>query len=110
MCGSYKLDPTFLMADAEIVATYELYNINRAKLENLIHRIFDAAIAAAGRAVFAHACRLGAEGIVSKRIDSPYRSGRYAAWIKVCNPASLAVQRERVWIPRSSCAWACASR
>jgi hypothetical protein len=38
-----KLDPTFLMADVEIVATYELYNINRIKLENLIHRIFDAA-------------------------------------------------------------------
>lgn len=38
-----RLDPTFLMADAEIVATYELYNINRTKLENLIHRIFGAA-------------------------------------------------------------------
>jgi hypothetical protein len=38
-----KLDPTFLMADVEIVATYELFNINRAKLENLIHRIFDPA-------------------------------------------------------------------
>jgi T5orf172 domain len=38
-----KLDPTYLMADVEIVATYELYNINRAKLENLIHRIFNAA-------------------------------------------------------------------
>jgi hypothetical protein len=41
--GNAKLDPTFLMADVEIVATYELYNINRAKLENLIHRVFDAA-------------------------------------------------------------------
>ena len=38
-----KLDPTFLMADVEIVATYTLYNINRTKLENLIHRIFDPA-------------------------------------------------------------------
>jgi hypothetical protein len=38
-----RLDPTFLMADVEIIATYELYNINRAKLENLIHRIFDRA-------------------------------------------------------------------
>ena len=38
-----KLDPTFLMADVEIVATYELYNINRAKLENIIHRVFDPA-------------------------------------------------------------------
>ncbi len=36
-------DPTFLMADVEIVATYTLYNINRTKLENLIHRFFDAA-------------------------------------------------------------------
>jgi T5orf172 domain len=35
-----RLDPTFLMADVEIVATYELYNINRTRLENLIHRIF----------------------------------------------------------------------
>jgi len=38
-----RLDPTFLMADVEIVATYQLYNINRTRLENLIHRIFGAA-------------------------------------------------------------------
>jgi hypothetical protein len=38
-----KLDPTFLMADVEIVATYTLFNINRVKLENLIHRVFDPA-------------------------------------------------------------------
>lgn len=38
-----KLDPTFLMADVEVVTTYELYNINRVKLENLLHRIFEAA-------------------------------------------------------------------
>ncbi len=41
--GNAKLDPTFLMADVELVATYELYNINRSRLENLIHRIFDVA-------------------------------------------------------------------
>jgi hypothetical protein len=35
-----KLDPTFLMADVEIVATYELYNINRNKLEKLLHNFF----------------------------------------------------------------------
>lgn len=35
-----RLQSTFLMADVEVVATYELYNINRTKLENLIHRIF----------------------------------------------------------------------
>jgi hypothetical protein len=35
-----RLQPTFLMADVEIVATYELFNVNRTRLENLIHRIF----------------------------------------------------------------------
>ncbi|MEM6889977.1 MAG: GIY-YIG nuclease family protein [Pseudomonadota bacterium] len=38
-----KIDATFLLADVEVVATYELFNINRTKLENLIHRIFDPA-------------------------------------------------------------------
>jgi hypothetical protein len=38
-----RLQPTFLMADVEIVATYKLYNIGRIKLENLIHRIFEPA-------------------------------------------------------------------
>jgi hypothetical protein len=38
-----KNDATFLLADVEIVASYKLSNINRTKLENLIHRIFDPA-------------------------------------------------------------------
>ena len=38
-----QLEPTFLMANVEIVATYELYTINRTKLENLLHRIFEPA-------------------------------------------------------------------
>ena len=41
--GAAKLDPTFLMADVEVVATYKLFNVNRARLESLIHRIFDPA-------------------------------------------------------------------
>jgi bifunctional non-homologous end joining protein LigD len=52
-------------------------------------------IAEDGATVFAHACRLGAEGIVSKRIDGTYRSGPCSVWIKVRNPESFAVQRER---------------
>ena len=36
-------DPTFLFADVEVVASYELFNINRSKLESLIHKIFDPA-------------------------------------------------------------------
>ena len=35
-------EATFLLADVEVVATYDLYNINRRKMENLIHKIFDA--------------------------------------------------------------------
>jgi hypothetical protein len=35
-----RLQATFLMADVEVVTTYKLFNVNRAKLENLIHRIF----------------------------------------------------------------------
>ena len=38
-----SLDPTFLMAEVEVIASYQLYNINRVKLENIIHRVFDTA-------------------------------------------------------------------
>jgi hypothetical protein len=38
-----KNDSTFLMSDVEIVATYKLANINRTKLENILHRFFSSA-------------------------------------------------------------------
>jgi bifunctional non-homologous end joining protein LigD len=57
--------------------------------------LFNEHIVEDGSVVFAHACRLGAEGIVSKRVDGTYRSGQCPVWIKVRNPASLAVQRDR---------------
>ena len=47
-----------------------------------------------GATVFEHACRLGLEGIVSKRRDSRYVSGRSPYWVKMTNPASEAVRRE----------------
>jgi bifunctional non-homologous end joining protein LigD len=47
-----------------------------------------------GPLVFAHACKLGLEGIVSKRRDSPYNSGRSRYWIKSKNPNAPAVKRE----------------
>jgi bifunctional non-homologous end joining protein LigD len=47
-----------------------------------------------GPTVFAHACKLGLEGIVSKRKDSAYRSGRSPDWLKMKNPACSAVKRE----------------
>ena len=47
-----------------------------------------------GATIFLHACKLGLEGIVSKRKDSPYRSGRSPDWLKMKNPACAAVKRE----------------
>ena len=47
-----------------------------------------------GALVFEHACKLGLEGIVSKRRDSIYSSGRSPHWIKSKNPNAPAVRRE----------------
>jgi ATP-dependent DNA ligase len=44
--------------------------------------------------VFRHACKLGFEGIVSKRLGSGYRSGRSPDWLKMKNPNAPAVKRE----------------
>jgi hypothetical protein len=38
-----KNDATFLLADVEVIATYKLANINRTKLEKIIHKFFGAA-------------------------------------------------------------------
>jgi ATP dependent DNA ligase domain len=46
-----------------------------------------------GEAVFGHACAMGFEGIVAKRRDRPYRSGRSSDWIKVKNPDAPATTR-----------------
>ena len=73
--------------------------IRKAQLANLIrgassgiqlndHIQHEAAI------VFGHACKLGLEGIVSKRSGSRYVSGRSSDWIKLKNPDSPAVKRE----------------
>ena len=48
-----------------------------------------------GPTVFEHVCRMGLEGIVSKRTDVPYRSGLSKTWLKSKDPASAAVRRER---------------
>jgi bifunctional non-homologous end joining protein LigD len=48
-----------------------------------------------GPIVYEHACALGCEGIVSKRLGSPYFSGRTDKWLKMKNPLAPAVSRER---------------
>jgi bifunctional non-homologous end joining protein LigD len=47
-----------------------------------------------GANVFREACRLGCEGIVSKKLGSIYRRGRSPLWLKVKNPNAPAVKRE----------------
>jgi ATP-dependent DNA ligase len=47
-----------------------------------------------GAVVFQHACKMGLEGIVSKRLGSRYRSGRSPDWLKFKNPDAPAVKRE----------------
>jgi bifunctional non-homologous end joining protein LigD len=56
----------------------------------VLNRHFDAD----GAIVYREACRLGCEGIVSKRLGSLYRSGRTPHWVKVKNPAAPTVRRE----------------
>jgi bifunctional non-homologous end joining protein LigD len=46
-----------------------------------------------GAVIYKHACALGCEGIVSKRLGSPYRAGRSAHWLKIKNPDAPAVRR-----------------
>jgi bifunctional non-homologous end joining protein LigD len=52
-----------------------------------------------GATIFRQACVMGLEGIVSKRLTAPYRSGPSRDWLKVKNPNSPAMirAREAVW-------------
>ena len=89
-------------ADASLVA-FDLLQIDgldlrkdalearRARLEPLVADadaiLFSEAIEAEGALVFAKACELGLEGIVSKRLGGLYWSGRCRNWPKIKNPA-----------------------
>jgi bifunctional non-homologous end joining protein LigD len=73
--------------------------VRKATLASILTRAgagiqFNEHIEGDGPTVFRHACKLGLEGIVSKRKDSLYRSGRCPEWLKVKNPACEAVRRE----------------
>jgi bifunctional non-homologous end joining protein LigD len=46
-----------------------------------------------GGDIFKAVCKLGLEGIVSKKLDAPYRSGPSKTWIKVKNPKAPAATR-----------------
>ena len=72
----------------------------KARLERLLSRsrtgiVFNEHADQDGATVFQHACKLGLEGIVSKKLSAPYRSGPSRDWIKVKNPNSPAMIRAR---------------
>jgi bifunctional non-homologous end joining protein LigD len=73
--------------------------LRKSKLEKLLARSdgirFSEHLDGDGAIIFEHACKLGLEGIVSKRRDLPYRFGRCRAWVKVRNPQSPAALRNR---------------
>ncbi len=77
----------------------EPLDVRKATLASLLMRTapglrLNQDIEADGPTVFAHACKMGLEGIVSKRKGSTYRSGRSPDWLKSKNPACEAVRRE----------------
>ena len=77
-----------------------LGGMHRLALANLLHSKSEVGLQLnehfheAGDVIFRHACKLGLEGIVSKRKGSPYRSGRSPDWLKMKNPDAPAVKRE----------------
>jgi bifunctional non-homologous end joining protein LigD len=73
--------------------------VRKAALAQLLRKagpglVLNEHIALPGDVVFRHACKLGCEGIVSKRLGSRYRSGRSRDWLKFKNPNAPAVKRE----------------
>jgi bifunctional non-homologous end joining protein LigD len=86
-----EIDGTDLRRDA--------WHVRRATLRSLLKRaapgirLSEHLDGTDGATVFAHACGLGLEGIVAKRRDRPYRSGRSPDWIKVKNPNAPAATR-----------------
>jgi len=82
----------------------EPIEVRKRTLKGLLRRAhpgiaFNRHFEAEGAVVFGQACALGCEGIVSKRVGSPYHSGRADCWIKVKNPAAPAMKRleEEEW-------------
>jgi bifunctional non-homologous end joining protein LigD len=76
---------------------HEPLEVRKATLASIVAKAspgirFNDHMEADGPTVFAQACKLGLEGIVSKRKDSAYRSGRSPDWLKMKNPACSAVK------------------
>jgi bifunctional non-homologous end joining protein LigD len=73
------------------------------RLARLVRRrrvdiVLSAHTAGDGATIFQQACKLGLEGIVSKRLSAPYRSGASRDWLKINNPNSPAISGGRAWL------------
>lgn len=84
-------DAVFVTWDVLILDEWDLRALplheRRQRLDELLERAGEGIVRTHvfddGEALFRHACAAGLEGIVSKRRDSPYRSGRAPQWVKV---------------------------
>jgi bifunctional non-homologous end joining protein LigD len=116
VCGDEELHPSNRIRhrqhdDAVFLYAFDLIELNgddlrrnplktrKAALEAILRRSptgvrFNEHIEEDGPTVFQHACKLGLEGVVSKRKESRYSSGRSPDWIKSKNPQAPAVRRE----------------
>lgn len=80
----------------------------RKRLKALLSRrgrpalMYSTEIHGEGGEVFAHACALGLEGIVSKRLGSRYRSGKCDDWRKIKNPSYVRLIPEIVFAPHQN--------
>ena len=74
------------------------WQVRRKELERVFKRwkaglVLNFAIVGRGSEVYQAACGMGLEGVVSKRIDATYRSGRSKTWLKIKNPDAPGVLR-----------------
>src|SRR6516164_1064479 len=101
------IDGEAVACDDDGVASFNLIRyrrhdpleVRKAALASIVARAspgirFNEHIEGDGPTVFAHACKLGLEGVVSKRKDSAYRSGRSPDWLKMKNSDAPTVKRE----------------
>jgi hypothetical protein len=89
--GGLTVSPCCRYRDGEDMRNRRFLDRKRALVRLLRNSeadmVFNEHLAEEGPIAFAHACRLGDEGIVSKKVDSTYRSGPCRVWIKARNPA-----------------------
>jgi bifunctional non-homologous end joining protein LigD len=90
-----------LEIDGEDLLPYE-WNVRRATLRSLLKRArqgirLSEHLDGNGALALRHACFMGLEGIVAKRRNRPYKSGRSPDWVKVKNPDAPAATRIMEW-------------